>query len=50
MLSRLISEAGVDVRLVSRVAWRVQADYLQTKIFDSTQHDPRMSTGIVLRF
>jgi opacity protein-like surface antigen len=41
---------GVDFRLVSRVAWRVQADYLQTKVFDSTQHDPRISTGIVLRF
>jgi opacity protein-like surface antigen len=41
---------GVDFRLASRVAWRVQADYLQTKVFDSTQHDPRISTGIVLRF
>ena len=41
---------GVDLRLASRVAWRVQADYLQTKLFDSTQHDPRITTGIVLRF
>ena len=41
---------GVDVHLVSRLAWRVQADYLQTKLFNSTQHDPRISTGIVLRF
>jgi len=41
---------GIDFRLVSGVAWRVQADYLQTKLFDSTQHDPRISTGIVLRF
>jgi hypothetical protein len=41
---------GVDLRLVNRVAWRVQADYLQTKVFNSTQHDPRISTGIVLRF
>jgi opacity protein-like surface antigen len=41
---------GVDFRLVSRVAWRLQADYLQTKLFGSTQHDPRISTGIVLRF
>jgi opacity protein-like surface antigen len=41
---------GVDVRLVSRVAWRVQADYLQSKVFDSTRHDPHISTGIVLRF
>jgi len=41
---------GVDVRLVSRVAWRVQADYLQTNVFNSTQHDPRITTGIVLRF
>jgi len=41
---------GVDYRLVSRVAWRVQADYLQTNLFNSTQHDPRVTTGIVLRF
>jgi opacity protein-like surface antigen len=41
---------GIDFQLVSRVAWRVQADYLQTKLFSSTQHDPRVSTGIVLRF
>jgi len=27
---------GLDFRLVSRVAWRVQADYLQTKLFSST--------------
>lgn len=42
--------AGIDFRLVRRIAWRVEADYLQTKLFDSTQHDPRVSTGIVLRF
>src|SRR5258708_4782351 len=41
---------GVDFRLVSRVAWRVQADYLQANPFNSTQHDPRITTGIVLRF
>lgn len=41
---------GVDVHLVSRLAWRVQADYLQTNLFNSTQHDPRIGTGIVLRF
>ncbi len=41
---------GVDFRLVSRMAWRVKADYLQTKLFSSTQHDPRLGTGIVLRF
>jgi hypothetical protein len=41
---------GVDFRLLSRMAWRVQADYLQTKLFSSTQHDPRLGTGIVLRF
>jgi opacity protein-like surface antigen len=41
---------GVDFRLVSSVAWRVQADYLQTNLFNSTQHDPRITTGIVFRF
>ncbi len=41
---------GLDFRLVKRLAWRIQADYLQTKLFSSTQHDPRIGTGIVLRF
>jgi hypothetical protein len=42
--------AGIDFRLVRFVAWRVQGDYLQTHLFDAAQHDPRVSTGIVLRF
>ena len=41
---------GIDFRLVNRFGWRVQAEYLQTKLFNSTQHDPRVSTGLVLRF
>jgi Outer membrane protein beta-barrel domain len=41
---------GLDFRLISRIAWRIQADYLQTKLFSSTQHDPRIGTGIVFRF
>src|SRR5260370_27539889 len=31
---------GGDFRLVSRMAWRVPADYLQTTLSDSTQHHP----------
>ena len=41
---------GIDFRLVKLVAWRVQGDYLQAHLFDKTQHDPRFSTGVVLRF
>lgn len=41
---------GIDFRLMRFVAWRVQGDYLQTRLFAGTQHDPRVSTGIVLRF
>jgi hypothetical protein len=41
---------GIDFRLMKFVAWRVQGDYLQTHLFDASQHDPRVSTGIVLRF
>jgi hypothetical protein len=41
---------GIDFRLIRFVAWRVQGDYLQTRIFDAKQKDPRVSTGIVLRF
>jgi hypothetical protein len=41
---------GIDFYIMKFVAWRVQGDYLQTRLFDGGQHDPRVSTGIVLRF
>ena len=42
---------GIDVRLVKLIAWRVQGDYLQTqRLFGVNQHNPRVTTGIVLQF
>lgn len=41
---------GADFTLTHRVAWRVQADYLQTQINRHTQNDVRLSTGLVFRF
>ncbi|HEX2712173.1 MAG TPA: hypothetical protein VHM88_08125, partial [Candidatus Acidoferrales bacterium] len=43
--------AGIDWRIARRVSWRVfQGDYLVTRFFGATQHNARISTGIVFRF
>ena len=41
---------GADFKLTQRIAWRVQADYLQTQINRHTQNDVRLVTGLVFRF
>jgi len=45
---------GIDVSLISRLAWRVQADALQTRFpfgdLGSKQNSLRLSTGLVVRF
>lgn len=41
---------GLDYRLIPMVSWRVQADFLHTGFYSATQHDVRISTGLVLRF
>jgi opacity protein-like surface antigen len=42
---------GLDYTFTHRLAWRVQADYLQTRFFFSNkQNDFRISTGPVFRF
>jgi hypothetical protein len=41
---------GVDYRLFHAIGWRVQADMLQTRFFDDTQNNFRLSTGLVLHF
>jgi len=41
---------GIDYRLVRLVALRVQADYIHTHLFSTTQNNFRLSTGIVFRF
>ncbi|HXG92155.1 MAG TPA: outer membrane beta-barrel protein [Blastocatellia bacterium] len=42
---------GLDVKLSGRVALRlIQADYLLTRFNDNTQHNARISVGVVFRF
>lgn len=41
---------GVDYRLFRMIAWRVEADYVQTRFFSTTQNSFRMSTGVVFHF
>jgi opacity protein-like surface antigen len=41
---------GVDVGLSPRFAWRIQGDFLQSHVFQATQNNFRMSTGVAVRF
>jgi opacity protein-like surface antigen len=41
---------GLDYKIIKPIAWRFQGDYVQTRFFDATQNNVRISTGIVLRF
>ena len=41
---------GVDYRLVRILAVRLEADYVQTRFFSTTQNDVRLSPGLVFRF
>jgi hypothetical protein len=41
---------GVDHKLLSILAWRLEGDYVQTRFFSTTQNNVRLSTGIVARF
>jgi hypothetical protein len=41
---------GLDYHLIPRVAWRVQADALQTRFHGERQNDARISTGLVVKF
>jgi hypothetical protein len=40
---------GIDYKIIRPIAWRFQADYVQTR-FSGTENNVRLSTGIVLRF
>lgn len=42
--------AGMDYKLIKGIAWRLQGDYLQTRLFSGTQNNVRLSTGLVFRF
>ena len=42
---------GIDMRFAPLISWRViQADDVVTRFFNGTQHNLRLSTGLVLRF
>jgi hypothetical protein len=41
---------GIDYRLWHIVAWRIQADALQTRFPGGTQNNFRLSTGLVVHF
>jgi hypothetical protein len=41
---------GIDYKLVRLVALRVEADYLSTRFFGTTQNNFRLSTGIAVHF
>jgi hypothetical protein len=44
------SGGGFDYRIVRPIAWRVQADYVSTHLFNMYQSSIRLSTGLVVRF
>jgi len=42
---------GVDMRLAPLLSWRIiEGDDVITHYFGGTEHNPRVSTGIILRF
>ncbi len=41
---------GVDYKLIKLIGWRFQGDLLQTRFFNDTQNDFRLSTGVVVHF
>jgi len=41
---------GLDYELAGPVAWRNQIDYLRTSLFNGTQNNVRLSTGLAFRF
>ena len=41
---------GFDLPIAKNLAWHNQADYLVTRLFNQTENNVRVSTGIVFRF
>lgn len=41
---------GIDYKLIRLVAWRFQADYLHSQLFNRTENNVRFTTGLVIRF
>ena len=41
---------GVDYKFFHLLAWRLEGDYVGTRLLGATQNNVRISTGIVVRF
>ena len=41
---------GLDYKLIKLVAWRIQGDYIHSSLFNSSQGNARISTGIAVHF
>ncbi len=41
---------GLDYRIFHLLAWRLEGDFIRTSLFNTTQHNARFTTGVVLRF
>lgn len=41
---------GLDYKFFHLLAWRFEGDFIRTSLFNHTQHNARLTTGIVLRF
>lgn len=41
---------GVDIKLGSKISWRIQGDFLGTRFFSTWQKNAQAQTGIVLNF
>ena len=41
---------GFDYKLIPTIAWRVQADLVQTRFFSNNQNNFRLATGIAFHF
>jgi hypothetical protein len=46
----LVAGGGYDLDLTPRLTFRIQADFLRTDTFSTTQNDIRASTGLVFHF
>ena len=41
---------GIDYKIFHLLAWRLEGDYVGTRLLGATQNNARISTGIVVRF
>ena len=41
---------GLDYKLIRLVAWRIEGDYLHSSLFNGSQSNARISTGIAVHF